>query len=108
MTYYWHSDAVVERDLSATTLFFDARGAVQSIDGFPAWSQTRTIGQGVRETSAWRPGDLVRESYFALVPRTIAAGEYDVRIAVYDPASVRGATLADAARFVSIGKLSVR
>jgi hypothetical protein len=62
----------------------------------------------VRETSAWRPGELVRESYFALVPRTIAAGVYDVRIAVYQPASVRGAMLTDAARFVSIGEFIVR
>jgi hypothetical protein len=108
LTYFWQSSASMDRDLSATTLFVDARGNVASVDGFPAWSQTRAIGEGVRQTSAWQPGELVRESYFALVPRTIAAGHYDVRIAVYDPATVRGASLADAARFVSIGTITVR
>ncbi len=108
LTYYWRAEGQLERDLSATTLFFDARGKVASLDGFPAWSQTRAIGQGVRQTSTWPPGELVCESYFALVPRTIAAGEYDVRMAVYDPSAVRGAALSDAARFVSIGKLTVR
>jgi len=108
LTYYWRSDKPLDRDLSATTLFFDARGRVASLDGFPAWSQTRAIGQGVRPTSVWQAGELVREAYFALVPRTIAAGEYDARIAVYDPSSVRGGALAGAARFVSIGRLTVR
>jgi hypothetical protein len=51
LTYYWRADAKLDRDLPATTLFFDAHGHVESLDGFPAWSQTRTIGQGVRVAS---------------------------------------------------------
>ena len=108
LTYYWSASAPLDRDLSAATLFFDARGQAPSVDGFPAWSQTRIIGQSVRQTSAWGAGEIERESYFTLVPRTIPAGEYDVRISVFDPSSGEAAARAQAGTLVSIGRLTVR
>ena len=108
LTYYWSATAPLDRDLSAATLFFDALGRTPNIEGFPAWSQTRTIGQGVRQTSVWRVGEIERESYFTLVPRAIPAGEYDVRISVFDPSSGEAAARAQAGKLVSIGRLTIR
>jgi hypothetical protein len=105
-TYFWRADRDLQTDLSAATLFFDEHGvAVESL-GFPIWSQNRQLGQGVAPTSEWRSGELRRESYYSLTPRSLAPGLYDVRIAVFDPESPTGAV--DAGQTVSVGSVVVR
>jgi hypothetical protein len=108
LTYYWRTDGALNRDLDAVTLFFDEQGHAARRDGFPAWSQSRTIGQGVRQTSTWRPGEIVRESYFVLVPRSIAPGTYDVRLSAYDPSVGAAARVQATAGLVSVGRITVR
>ena len=50
----------------------------------------------------------MRESYFAVIPRTLVAGEYTVRLAVFDASGDPGAAGADAQDFKTIGTLTVR
>jgi hypothetical protein len=107
-TYYWRADAPPAVDVSATTLFFAGAGHADSVRGFPDWSQTRQIGEGALTTSEWQPGDLVRESYFALVPRSIAPGVYQVRIAVYDAAGDPDAAQRDSHDLRTVGTVTVR
>jgi hypothetical protein len=108
LTYYWRADAPITHDLSAGTLFFDGQGGAQSRRGFPVWSQSRLIGQGVAQTSTWEPGAQIEESYFVLAPRTLAPGDYDVRLAVYDTNSGAAEANTDARDLVTIGRISVR
>ncbi len=105
-TYWWRADREIVADLSAMVLFLDEDGVVRQRQGVPLWSQPRDIGQGVLETSEWELGEVYRESYFSLAPRTLAPGVYDVRIAVFDAASPDAAT--DAANLISIGSIVVR
>jgi hypothetical protein len=107
-TYYWRADAPLSADLSSTTLFFDAAGHAASVRGFPDWSQTRQIGEGALTTSAWRVGDLVRESYFVLVPRSIAPGTYQVRVAVFDAHGDPAAAQAASHDLRTVGTITVR
>jgi hypothetical protein len=106
MAYYWRADAPLTHDLSAVTLFFDASGHAANVRGFPLWSQPRELGQGVLPASAWPTGAIVRESYFVLVPRTIAPGAYDIRITVFDGAAPQVRDTA-ARNVISIGKITV-
>jgi len=108
ITYYWRADRQIATDLSAVTLFFDAQGRAQQRQGVPFWSQPRDIGQGVIETSRWQTGTLYRETYFSLVPRTLAPGVYDIRMAVFDAADERAQAEADARDLITIGQIVVR
>ena len=107
-TYYWQADHAIEVDLSATTLFFDAAGAVLQTRGFPVWSQPRQIGQGLGETSQWAPGRTYKESYFSLAPRNLAPGVYDIRLAVFDSLGDPARAQVDALNLVSVGQIVVR
>jgi hypothetical protein len=108
LDYYWRAEREVASDLSAATVFLDANGRVAQRLGIPLWSQIRQIGEGGALTSQWRPGALMHESYFLLVPRTIGAGDYTVAIAVFDRRGDIDVARADAARFVAIGQMTVR
>ncbi len=107
-TYYWRAERRIDVDLSAVTLFFDATGKAQSVRGIPVWSQSRELGQGVLQTSKWRPGAIVRESYFALAPRTLTPGDYEVRIAVFDGTAGAARAHEDARHLVTVGHITVR
>ncbi len=107
-SYYWRADAPLSDDLSATTLFFDASGQAASVRGFPDWSQTRVIGEGALTTSAWKPGDLVRESYFVLVPRSIAPGTYQIRLAVFDSQGDPAVAQSQSRELRNVGTVTVR
>ncbi len=108
LTYYWRADRPLTSDLSAVTLFFDALGKAQSVRGIPVWSQSRELGQGVLQTSKWQPGAIIRESYFALAPRTLAPGDYTIRIAVFDGTASAARAHEDAQHLVTIGHITVR
>ena len=108
MEYFWRADGAVDVDLSATTLMFDSAGAALQRRGFPVWSQPRDIGQGLRETSEWETGPIYRESYFSLVPRDLAPGLYDIRLAVFDSTGDPTQAQADAANLITIGQIRVR
>jgi hypothetical protein len=108
LTYYWRADRPIDIDLSAITLFFDASGDAQSVRGIPVWSQSRELGQGVVQTSRWQPGTVVKESYFALAPRTLTPGQYEIRIAVFDGTGDAARAHAGARHLVTIGHITVR
>lgn len=108
LTYYWRADRPMDVDLSAVTLFFDSAGKAQSVRGIPVWSQSRELGQGVFQTSKWQPGAIVRESYFALAPRSLTPGDYEIRIAVFDGTAGAARAHEDARYLVTVGHIAVR
>jgi len=97
ITYYWQAAHAVP-DLTAVTTFATTSGVARERYGRPAWWQSREIGEGVLTTSAWRPGEIVRESYFTLIPRDTPPGDYDARITVFDPANPAASDAAIAGR----------
>ena len=105
LTYNWRVDAPLSPDLTAATIFVDTQGRVANVAGQPEWSQKRVLGEGTVPARGWQAGDVVRESYVSLVPRSIAAGRYEVRIAVFDRANARpGAPL----HWFALGAIDVR
>jgi hypothetical protein len=103
-TYYWRLMRPASAELQAVTVFADDHGHAHNTRGFPTWTQSRQIGEGSIATAEWHSGELIRESYFSIVPRSISPGDYDVRVAVFDPATPGD----DARRLVTVGHITVR
>jgi hypothetical protein len=109
LTYYWRADRPLDDIPSAVTLFADARGRIASEGGWPLWQQSRRIAEEVVAPGDWPARTMVRESYFALVPRDLAPGTYDVRLTVFDGAAEpAGARQQAADGLVTVGQITVR
>jgi hypothetical protein len=87
VSYYWRLEAPAEGDLQATVLFTDGDENVQLRRGFPLWWESHELGGGLYPTSQWDVGQIVKEEYYVLVPRTVEPGSYHARIRVYGEAS---------------------
>jgi hypothetical protein len=103
LTYYWRADRALAAMPTAVTTFAAASGDVAERYGRPRWWQSRTIGQGVLDVAAWDRGQIVRESYFTLVPRHTSPGTYDVQLTVFDASSPH----AGSAAAVTVGRFTV-
>lgn len=84
LSYYWRLEAPAEEDLQAITFFTDGDETVQLRRGFPLWWQSHELGGGLYPASQWDVGQIVKEEYYALVPRTVEPGSYYVRIRVHN------------------------
>ena len=84
MSYYWRLEAPTEDTLHATVFFTDGDEVVQLERGYPLWWQTRELGGGLYPTSRWDVGEIVKEEYYVLIPRTVQPGPYHVRVRVHD------------------------
>ena len=87
LDYYWRLSARTKSDLQARLFFIDGDGFVATRRGFPLWWQGWELGAGVRPTSEWEPGSIVKEEYYLLVPRDVAPGTYNLNLKVRDAAS---------------------
>ncbi len=109
LDYFWRLSAKTDSDLQARLFFTDSDGLVATRHGFPLWWQGWELGGGVKPTSGWEPGRIVKEEYFLLVPRDVAPGAYNLSLKARDassgllPESVDGAGDSH-----SIGSLTVR
>jgi hypothetical protein len=86
VSYYWRLEGPTNDDLHATVFFTDGDEAVQLQRGFPLWWQSGELGGGLYPASQWNVGEIVKEDYYVLVPRTVEAGLYNVRVRVHDGA----------------------
>ena len=66
--------------------FTDEAGNVVTKGGIPIWLPSHWIGGGAYATSEWNSGEIVREEYLELVPRSVQPGEYFVRAFLYEDA----------------------
>ena len=82
-TYYWTLHADTDTDFWVDILFTDEDANVATKAGFPIWLQSHWVGGGAYPTSEWTPGDIVKESYFGLVPHGVKPGVYYVRAYLY-------------------------
>ncbi|MGD0115649.1 MAG: DUF2723 domain-containing protein [Dehalococcoidia bacterium] len=87
LDYYWRLSEKTGSDLQARLFFTDAGGLVATHRGFPLWWQGWELGAGVRPTSEWEPGRIVKEEYYLLVPRDVAPGTYNLNLRVRDASS---------------------
>jgi hypothetical protein len=80
LTYYWRADRRLDVMPLAVTVFEGQSGGVATVDGWPTWLQSRRIAEGVLDAGMWPVGQIVRESYYVLVPRGLAPGRYQVHV----------------------------
>jgi hypothetical protein len=53
-------------------------------DGRLITQDDHELGRGFYRTLCWQPGEVVREKYTLALPKEISAGEYTLRVGVYD------------------------
>jgi hypothetical protein len=96
LVYYWRLSEKTDENLQATVLFADENDRVDSRRGFPLWWQGWELGGGIRPTSEWEQGGIVKEEYYVLIPRSLNAGPYRVWMRVGEGPRVEPAGPSDA------------
>jgi hypothetical protein len=82
VSYYWRLEAPAEEDLQATVFFTNQDETLRLRYGFPLWWQSYELGEGFYPTSRWDVGEIVKEDYYLLVPRSLEPGPYYLRMRV--------------------------
>jgi hypothetical protein len=86
VAYYWSLPSETEKDLWVDILFTDEEGNVVTKGGIPIWLHSHWLGGGAYATSEWEAGEIIREEYFGLVPRSVQPGKYFIRAFLYEDA----------------------
>jgi hypothetical protein len=84
--YYWSLPSETEKDLWVDILFTDEEGNVVTKGGIPIWLHSHWLGGGAYATSEWEAGEIIREEYLGLVPRSVQPGKYFIRAFLYEDA----------------------
>jgi len=78
VTIFWEAAAAVTESYKVSVQLLDGEGRlVSQMDTVP--------GDGLTPTTAWEPGSTVVDRCGVLVPREVAAGQYSLLVAMYDP-----------------------
>ena len=67
-------------------------------------------GNGLFPVEDWRPGELVRDQFALLLPPTLPAGEYEIRVGIYDSTTSMRHSLIEpeGGTYVVVRQMSVR
>ena len=85
---YWHTQSPVHARYTVFTQLFDPGGKlIAQQDNWPV--------SGLAPTDTWQVGALIRDPYLLPLPPDATAGEYVLRVGLYDEAGRRPLTLAD-------------
>ena len=85
---YWQAAAPVEASYTVFTQLLDATGRlVAQQDNLPV--------EGLAPTTTWQPQTAIRDPYRLSLPPELPAGDYALRVGMYDGAGRRTLTLAD-------------
>ncbi|MFN2135718.1 MAG: hypothetical protein ACK2UK_07185 [Candidatus Promineifilaceae bacterium] len=80
ITLYWTADQPVTSDNMVFVHLVDENGAlIANHDGVPA--------AGRFPTDSWLPGMVIADDHALAIPHDLAAGRYELRAGLYDPAS---------------------
>lgn len=77
LSYYWQALKPMAEDLAVFVHFIR--------DGKVRFQQDHEPLHGSYPTSRWQEGELVRESYRVRLPQEMPAGEYEIRIGLWNP-----------------------
>jgi hypothetical protein len=67
-------------------------------------------GNGIFPVEDWKPGELVRDQFALLLPPTLPAGEYEIRVGIYDSTTLMRYSLIEpeGGTYVVVRQMSVR
>jgi hypothetical protein len=86
VTLYW--EALEEGDISYTVFVHVLGEAFNPAKGNRLWGQSDSIPvRGSFPTTAWAPGQRVADEHLVPVDDRIPAGEYEIEVGLYDPAT---------------------
>jgi hypothetical protein len=88
LTLYWESLAVVTESYDLFVHLVDSNGQIV------AQLDQKPVG-GLAATDVWRVGDIVRDPLVLALPQTVPAGEYALRVGVYERDSGRRLAVQD-------------
>ena len=82
LSLYWSSAAPVPDDYTVFIHLLDPSGRlVAQVDAPPQ--------NGTLPTSAWAPGQIVKDPYHLKIPASIAPGDYSIEVGLYTPADLK-------------------
>ena len=89
LTLFWQARQWIAQDYTVFVHLLDAQGKL--------WGQHDGPPQeGVLPTSAWIPGELLRDEHILTVDAQAPAGDYRLAIGLYDPATLQRLPVFDA------------
>ncbi len=102
----WEGIAPMDVDYTMAVYVIDAGGQV-------ILQQDRQPVGGFKPTTAWEPGELIRDNFGFIIPADLPPGEYQLGTAVYSWPSlerlpVTGPDGADEGDFVTLGTIEIR
>jgi hypothetical protein len=102
----WECVAPMDVDYTMAVYIIDAGGQV-------VLQQDRQPVGGFVPTTAWEPGELIRDNFGFIIPADLPPGEYQLGTVVYSWPSlerlpVTGPDGADAGDFVTLGMIEIR
>ncbi|MBI5956919.1 MAG: hypothetical protein HY871_07945, partial [Chloroflexi bacterium] len=80
VTIYWQALRKMDWGYNVTVQLVDRQGKLWGLSEGPAVA-------GRHPTSAWWPGEYVKDQYYIVVPADAPSGQYLLRVGWYDPAS---------------------
>lgn len=88
--YFWSLESETDQDYWVDVQFTDEAGNIATRLGLPIWLHSHWIGSEARGTSTWESGQIMRESYDGLVPRSVRPGTYWIWATVYRDPELEG------------------
>ena len=88
--YFWSLESDTDQDYWVDVLFTDEAGNIATRLGLPIWLHSHWIGGEAAGTSTWELGQIMRESYDGLVPRSVRPGKYWIWATVYADPELEG------------------
>ena len=82
--YFWSVPTETKTDFWVDILFTDEEGNVVTKGGIPIFLHSHWSGGGAFATSEWNAGEIVRDEYLGLVPRSVQPGKYFIRAFLYE------------------------
>lgn len=100
LTLTWQAREKPSVDFTVFTQFLGPDGKLYGQQDNPPYG-------GWYPTSLWQPGEVVRDDYAIRLDAAAPAGEYQLVVGMYDPATGQRVTTGQGSDFIEAGKISV-
>jgi len=100
ITYFWKSLDNVDNNYTVFVHFIDENNKL-------IFQQDHEPAYGIYPTSAWNPGDIIKEEYDVMLPTSVVEGTYNIKIGLYNKETKKRIDLTDGSNSQIIGNITV-
>lgn len=108
ITLYWRADGVIGRNYTVFVHLLGTQFNPAHIPPNPLWGQVDSIPVGGDyPTTAWRPNETVADAYRVPIETSAPAGEYQIEVGMYDPATGQRLALSGGDDSIILAKVGI-